>query len=306
MTSGPRFVKPQAICWLWPITTPGRPEKVKPETSKGQSSDSVVQCRPIWYQMPGIETCQVRVVGQDRLAGRGVVAVDDPRVGAEAVALAEHRRQVLRSTARCTRSRARSAAPEAERRRDGLRVPPRVASCSKTLSTTAPWSTIGPVPVVGVRREQLGDLLGRPGRRHQAALDLVVHVAAQVPRHRLEPGDGVRRRPVLDLVVGVLQAEHGVLQRDLRRRVRVRGRRSRRRCRPAGRPASPAEPGQLLLRDPAPAHRPDRLVRSRGWPRRTSPRAGRRWCAGGRPSRRTGPGPGRTPARRTGRGVVPA
>ena len=120
------------------------------------------------------------------------------------------------------------------------------------------------VPVVGVGREQLGDLRRGPGRRHQAALDLVVHVAAQVPRHRLEPGDGVRRRPVLDLVVGVLQPEHGVLQRDLRRRVPVQvgvhavavglqvGERLR------------LEPGQLLLRDPAPPHRPDRLVRLEG------------------------------------------
>ena len=40
---------------LWPITTPGRPAKVKPVTSKGQSLADLVQCRPIWYQTPGID-----------------------------------------------------------------------------------------------------------------------------------------------------------------------------------------------------------------------------------------------------------
>jgi hypothetical protein len=35
----------------------------------------------------------VRVVGQQRLAGRGVLAVDDPAVGPEPVPLAEERRQ---------------------------------------------------------------------------------------------------------------------------------------------------------------------------------------------------------------------
>ena len=40
---------------LWPITTPGMPAKVKPLTSKGQSASTVRQCRPIWYQTPGIE-----------------------------------------------------------------------------------------------------------------------------------------------------------------------------------------------------------------------------------------------------------
>ncbi len=50
MTSGFRLVKPQAIRPLWPITTPGMPENVKPSTLKPQS-----QCRPIWNQMPGID-----------------------------------------------------------------------------------------------------------------------------------------------------------------------------------------------------------------------------------------------------------
>ena len=56
MTSGPRLVNPHAICWLWPMTTPGIPENVKPLTSNGHAAPSRVQCRPIWYQMPGTET----------------------------------------------------------------------------------------------------------------------------------------------------------------------------------------------------------------------------------------------------------
>src|SRR3954471_22189865 len=44
---------PQAIRWLWPMTTPGTPAKLKPDTSNGQLVDSVWQCSPTWYQTPG-------------------------------------------------------------------------------------------------------------------------------------------------------------------------------------------------------------------------------------------------------------
>src|SRR5919202_2751441 len=44
---------PQAIRWVWPMTTPGTPAKLKPDTSKGQAGDRVWQCRPTWYQIPG-------------------------------------------------------------------------------------------------------------------------------------------------------------------------------------------------------------------------------------------------------------
>ncbi len=53
MTSAPRLVKPQATSLLWPITTPGMPAKVKPETSNWQAGEAVRQCRPIWYQTEG-------------------------------------------------------------------------------------------------------------------------------------------------------------------------------------------------------------------------------------------------------------
>ena len=48
------MVRPQAIDWLWPMTTPGIPAKVKPETSNGQAAETVRQCRPVWYQIPGM------------------------------------------------------------------------------------------------------------------------------------------------------------------------------------------------------------------------------------------------------------
>ena len=35
--------------------TPGRPAKVNPATSNGQAADTVRQCSPVWYQMPGID-----------------------------------------------------------------------------------------------------------------------------------------------------------------------------------------------------------------------------------------------------------
>ncbi len=55
MTSAGRLVKPQAIRSLWPMTTPGSPAKVNPATSNGQAAESTRQCRPIWYQMPGMD-----------------------------------------------------------------------------------------------------------------------------------------------------------------------------------------------------------------------------------------------------------
>src|SRR5215212_9919035 len=36
------------------MTTPGSPEKLKPETSYGQSLVTLLQCRPTWVQMPGM------------------------------------------------------------------------------------------------------------------------------------------------------------------------------------------------------------------------------------------------------------
>ncbi len=45
-TSGPRFVKPQAILSVCPMTTPGSPAKVNPVTSYGHASVIARQCSP--------------------------------------------------------------------------------------------------------------------------------------------------------------------------------------------------------------------------------------------------------------------
>ena len=72
---------------------------------------------------------------------------------------------------------------------------------------------IGACRVVGVGRVELLDPLDVLDRAvDPGAGQLVVVVAAQVPRHRLEPGDGVRRRPRLDPGQRCAEAEHGVVQ----------------------------------------------------------------------------------------------
>src|SRR5215217_137413 len=70
VTSGARLVKPHATRALCPITTPGRPAKVNPVTSNGQSALVVRQCRPIWYQVLG--ACSARC-GSLASSGRPVV-----------------------------------------------------------------------------------------------------------------------------------------------------------------------------------------------------------------------------------------
>src|SRR3954452_11473318 len=61
------------------MMTPGTPEKVKPVTSKGQDADSVWQCRPIWYQTPGMPGARC-----GSLASSGLpVVVSDPETTQE-------------------------------------------------------------------------------------------------------------------------------------------------------------------------------------------------------------------------------
>ena len=58
-----------------------------------------------------------------------------------------------------------------------------------------PSSTMGRWRGGRVGRVQVLDLLRAEPAGHQGAVDLVLHVAAQVPGHRLEPGHRVDRRP---------------------------------------------------------------------------------------------------------------
>ena len=116
--------------------------------------------------------------------------------------------------------------------------------------------------VIGVRvgGVEVGDLRGREVGREKGPVGLLLDVAAEIPRHRLEPGDRIGRRPGLDLVVAVLQSQHGVLERDggavMVGEVRVH---------PVGvglvvAAGGVVEGGDLLLGDVAPAERPQELV----------------------------------------------
>ena len=70
------------------------------------------------------------------------------------------------------------------------------------------------VPVVRVLRVEALDVAGRERREQLGPGDLLVHVAAEVPRHRLQPGQRVRRGPRLRAVVGALQRQYGVLEAE--------------------------------------------------------------------------------------------
>ena len=228
------------------MITPGIPAKVKPLTSKGQASVTWVQCRPIWYQTPGMGRGQVRVVGEQRLAGDRVVAGDHPAVGADAAA-----------TPHQVGHRVHRAPDRLERVQGGGRS--RAGRGAGGLATRGGHDR--PVAVVVVAGVELGDLLRGPVDREPGPGDLLVHVPAEVPGHRLEPGQRVDRGPAVRLVVQPLELEGGVLRGHLGGRtareigvhagavgpeVVLRGR---------------SEQPELLLGDAAPAHRADEHVR---------------------------------------------
>ena len=140
MTSGSRLVNPQAMSALWPMITPGTPEKVKPATSIGHPVDTVRQCRPICIQMPGSEMPRC-----GSLASNGwPVEVWSPPTTHELLPMPSPRPTSAGTASRasCTRSNAAVARAYDGGGRSGLRVPP-VAAWSKTPSTTAPEPTIG-------------------------------------------------------------------------------------------------------------------------------------------------------------------
>ncbi len=111
-----------------------------------------------------------------------------------------------------------------------------------------------------VRRVQLVDLgVGVVHAREHPA-DLVVHVAAQVPGHRLEPGQRVDRRPVLGGVVEPAEPQQGVLRGDLAGAVLGEVGVDAVGVRLERLPGPRLEQCQLTLGHPAPAHRPDHLV----------------------------------------------
>ena len=217
--------------------------------------------QPHLHPDAGDADAEVRVVGQQRLPGLGVRAVDDPAVAADPVALAHQLRQVGQHAVQ-----GRQLVALARRVRRPLRVP-RTSRGRVLLEHPVDDGALADDRVLGlvvVRREQLGHLLGRVVGRDQGALDLLVEVALQVPRHRLEPGQGVDRRPRLGPVVEAAQAQHGVLHGDLGGTVCLEvgvdagGVRLQRRA------GLRLQQRQLLLGDAAPAQGADELVGLQG------------------------------------------
>ena len=100
-----------------------------------------------------------------------------------------------------------------------------------------------------------GELLGR-----QDPVDLVGHVAAQVPGHRLDPRQRVDGRPRFGGVRRTGEAQNGVLERQLRARTTVEVPVDAARIGPDEAQGVVVQQPQLLLRDPPPAEGADVLV----------------------------------------------
>ncbi len=260
------------MSWLWPMITPGKPAKVKPATSKGHSSETSRAVQAHLVPDAGQRRGEVRVVGQDRLHRSW-----------------SGRRRRPRSCCRCRSPRPTIAGiasrsgrgPRAGRRPRpaavGSRRSPRRDRGHRELPVDHRAVRDDRLPlVVGVRRVQLVDHVLADVRRGHRAVHLVLHVAAQVPRHRLEPGHRVGRRPVLGAVVEPADREQRVLQGDLRRRVLVEVGVDARAERLEVARRLDAEVRQLAARrrGATPSCAPP--CRRRGWSRRTSPTGGRR------------------------------
>src|SRR6478752_438301 len=158
---------------------------------------------------------QVRVVGQERSIGRRVVAGDDPGVRSDAVAVgAEQRRDLVQGVG----ERGELGVQALGRALDGLgtdavhRLGLRVELPGDRGDRALADDRL--VLLERVVRVEVLDLLRAEPAGHQRTVDLVLHVAAQVPGHRLQPGDRVDRGPLGGLVV-VGQAECRVLDGEV-------------------------------------------------------------------------------------------
>ena len=142
-------MNPQAMSALWPMTTPGHAGEGEARDVERAVVGDGAAVQAHLHPDPGQRDAEVRVVGEQRLAGRGVLAVDHPGVAADAVAAAEQGGHPRRARPRrsAQRPRACGGTPAAA----GGGSPRRFASCSKTPSTTAPWRDDRRVLVVGVR-----------------------------------------------------------------------------------------------------------------------------------------------------------
>ena len=148
------------------------------------------------------------------------------------------------------------------RRPRGMRVPGPVASGSKTPSTTRALADDRRVLVVGVgagRARRPARACGSP--RASARSISSLHVAAQVPGHRLEPGERVDRRPLLGLVVEAADARAAVYSSaSSRGRAVVEVGVDALGCTPRARPGSRGSSSASSARPPAASPRADDLV----------------------------------------------
>ena len=251
------------------MTTPGTPENENPAHVERAVGRHLATVQADLVPDSGHADPQVRVVGQQRFAGGRVTAVDDPAVAAQPVAQTVAQPVALPEQGRhgpdgvIDRSEGRDLT-------GGVGGSLRIAGLARfgvLLEDAVHDRALSDdrlVCGVRVRRVELVDLALVVVHREQDPRDLVVHVRAQVPRHRLEPGQRVDRCPRFGPVVESAGPQERVLHRDLRGAVCVEvdidpvG--VRLECGAGGR----LDQCQLLLRDPAPAHRPDGLVGVQG------------------------------------------
>ena len=196
------------------MTTPGTPEKLNPETWKGHCGDTVRHWRLTWVQMPGIprERC-------GSLASSGLpVVVRSPETTQEFEPMASPCPSRVGIASRAAEADSKAACPSL-RNAGGTAV---AACCAVAEPAPSPpwrgWAGCGRTDRAG----RAGRSASRrsPTPREPGPGELVVVVPPQVPGHRLEPREGVDRRPRLDAVSGQLQARTSYSSDDRQRALR--------------------------------------------------------------------------------------
>ena len=201
-------MKPHAIWLLWPITTPGTPEKPNPETSKGQVSLTGAQRSPIWCHTLGMSAPRCGSFARSGIPD----SVSSPETTHEFEPMPSPTSPTIADTASTTLPTSFHSTEAVTAVGSGTRLARPADGLHGALDRGDGRHDHG-VPVERIGRVELGDLLGGEVGRHERPLGLGLDVAAKVPCHGLEPRDRVGGCPRLDLVVGVLQPEDGVLER---------------------------------------------------------------------------------------------